>query len=133
MCKTKNLGLVSLVRTCPACPSQWDAQTVEGKYLYIRYRFGHLTVDEADTPEEAVNGTCIFSEDWGGYWNGEMTDEEMLEVTGLVYGGELPVQSKCQLFAIYMGEDEEGKKIAREIEDMFNKEMDEDLSDEEEI
>ncbi len=37
--------LARAVQTAFASPSQWDAWTVDGQYLYLRYRFGHGTVD----------------------------------------------------------------------------------------
>ena len=32
--------ILRAVRTCDACPSQWDAWTDTGHYLYLRYRCG---------------------------------------------------------------------------------------------
>ena len=34
----------SLVRTCTACPSQWEGKTVDNRPVYIRYRWDNLTV-----------------------------------------------------------------------------------------
>jgi hypothetical protein len=39
------MKVTDVVQTCEACPSQWDAKTEDGKYVYIRYRWGSLTVD----------------------------------------------------------------------------------------
>jgi hypothetical protein len=39
------------VRTCTACPSQWDAWTADGQYLYLRYRSGIGTADAYDDPD----------------------------------------------------------------------------------
>lgn len=38
------LRIVKAVRTCTACPSQWDAWTDDGTYLYLRFRHGCGTV-----------------------------------------------------------------------------------------
>jgi len=38
-------SIVRVVRTCAACPSQWDAWTGDGQYLYLRYRSGIGTAD----------------------------------------------------------------------------------------
>lgn len=40
------ITIAKAVLTCPACPSQWDAWTDAGQYLYLRYRGGYGTVDD---------------------------------------------------------------------------------------
>ncbi|MFJ8867760.1 hypothetical protein ACIRD6_18630 [Streptomyces sp. NPDC102473] len=42
----EDLTLARVVRTCLASPSQWDAWTTEGQYLYFRYRHGEGTVEQ---------------------------------------------------------------------------------------
>ncbi len=37
------IRIVRAVQTCWACPSQWDAWTADGEYLYLRFRHGHGT------------------------------------------------------------------------------------------
>lgn len=37
--------IVRAVQTSWACPSQWDAWTADGQYLYLRFRHGRGTVD----------------------------------------------------------------------------------------
>lgn len=39
------------VRTSAACPTQWDAWTADGQYLYLRYRSGIGTADAYDDPD----------------------------------------------------------------------------------
>ncbi|WP_329547699.1 hypothetical protein OG548_29905 [Streptomyces sp. NBC_01356] len=39
------LTLARVVQTCSAYPSQWDAWTVDGHYLYLRYRHGVGSVE----------------------------------------------------------------------------------------
>ena len=34
-----------LTMTCSACPTQWEGETEEGVAIYIRYRYGSLTLD----------------------------------------------------------------------------------------
>lgn len=46
--------IVRAVRTCTACPSQWNAWTNTGQYLYLRYRSGIGTVDTYDNPDSAT-------------------------------------------------------------------------------
>lgn len=39
------IRVVQAVRTCWACPSQWDALTDSGDYLHLRFRRGIGTAD----------------------------------------------------------------------------------------
>ncbi|MFH8627764.1 hypothetical protein ACH4A8_38755 [Streptomyces vietnamensis] len=45
------MELARTVRTCPACPAQWDAWTTDGQYLYLRYRGGIGSVEERPSPD----------------------------------------------------------------------------------
>ena len=38
--------LARVVQTSRGCPSQWDAWTTDGQYLYLRYRHGEGTVEQ---------------------------------------------------------------------------------------
>ena len=42
--------IVRAVQTCPYFPSQWDAWTDDGRYLYLRYRHGWGSVEEQSDP-----------------------------------------------------------------------------------
>ena len=58
----------SLDMTCFACPSQWEATTVEGSYLYVRYRWGGLRIDldgvaiHRDTLGDGLDGVCSWDD-----------------------------------------------------------------------
>lgn len=43
--------IVQATQTCSAAPSQWDAWTDTGQYLYLRYRHGVGTVNAFDSPD----------------------------------------------------------------------------------
>ncbi|MEU4578960.1 hypothetical protein [Nonomuraea sp. NPDC023979] len=43
--------LTKVVQTCYACPSQWDAWDADGRYYYLRYRFGVGTVEMQPGPD----------------------------------------------------------------------------------
>ena len=34
----------TLTQTCNACPSQWEGELTNGEKLYIRYRWGYLSI-----------------------------------------------------------------------------------------
>lgn len=53
------ITIARAVQTCFACPAQWDAWTVGGQYLYLRYRWGVGTVDDEDGNEIARFNTGV--------------------------------------------------------------------------
>ncbi len=79
--------LSRVVQTCEACPSQWNAWTVGGQYLYLRYRSGIGTVDAYDTedseqwPQTPDGAVARF--DTGDRLDGEMDLPEFCQRTGL--------------------------------------------------
>lgn len=66
--KLSDLVIEELIQTCGACPSQWEASLKDGRMLYIRYRWGCLSVRISLNPTEdafdAVRGVEI--------WNGKL-------------------------------------------------------------
>ncbi|MEV8327632.1 hypothetical protein [Kitasatospora sp. NPDC056731] len=42
----EDVTIARAVQTCGGCPSQWDAWTTRGQYLYLRYRHGEGTVEQ---------------------------------------------------------------------------------------
>jgi hypothetical protein len=69
------MQLKSLTKTCDACPAQWEGETVDGGIFYARYRWGYLYV--------TVDGENVFELDYGGGYDGSMTTDEMLRLTGI--------------------------------------------------
>ena len=46
--------IAEMTMTCGACPSQWEGETADGKFVYIRYRHGWFGCGLGDTDYEAV-------------------------------------------------------------------------------
>lgn len=81
-------ALARVVCTCPALPSQWDAWTVDGQYLYLRYRFGRGTVDaydshDTDTWDVVPDGAIACFTDPDEPYGGEIELDEFLRRAGL--------------------------------------------------
>lgn len=55
--------------TCSACPSQWDAETTNGDYVYIRLRHGCFSLE--------VNNSNVINETTSDY-DGVMNTEDMI-------------------------------------------------------
>lgn len=43
--------LIKIVRTCGACPAQWDAWDLDGNYWYLRYRHSRGTAERQPGPD----------------------------------------------------------------------------------
>jgi hypothetical protein len=83
------IALARMVQTCKSHPTQWDAWTVDGQYLYLRYRFGRGTVDAYPAPgpdgwDEAPVGKVAVFRDEEDPWRGEIELDEFLKRAGLV-------------------------------------------------
>lgn len=63
------LRVKSIIRTCYACPSQWEGETEDGRKVYVRYRHGLLSVGLGATMDEAVD-------DSPGWFESVLTDED---------------------------------------------------------
>ena len=76
----------NLTQLTPSCPAQWEADTDDGKKVYIRYRWDKLRVGVGDTLDDAVDDAMSVDNEpicHKNYFNGEMATGEMLEITGL--------------------------------------------------
>ena len=70
--------------TCSCCPSQWEGVTEKNETVYIRYRWGCLTIKlskPGGTAFDAIrNGELIYSEQLGGELDGNMSSGEVKEI-----------------------------------------------------
>lgn len=78
-----------VIKTCDACPSQWEAKTEDGRPVYIRYRCGHLTVRVGRSQDESVpyiisHYEPVFFGQIGGNFDGYLTDLEMRDLVNLI-------------------------------------------------
>ena len=81
----KMVKVKKLTNTCGACPSQWEGITEDNRQIYIRYRWGNLTIQLGkigDMDEfAAVGGEYILDIDYGGGMDGTMDEETLKEIT----------------------------------------------------
>jgi hypothetical protein len=71
-----SLTVVELEQTCGACPSQWEGRTDDGRYVYIRYRWGFLRLGVGYTFWAAV-GADTWGEQIGDGLDGSMDEFTM--------------------------------------------------------
>ena len=72
----------SIERTCDDIPSQWEAELHDGRMVYVRYRWGCLTIQISKTKThdifDALNGNTLKQVQLGGDYDGEMEDKHMM-------------------------------------------------------
>ena len=72
--------LKNLVNTCYACPAQWDAETEDGRPVYIRYRWGFLSIRILDSRDSVLHGEEIYGEQIGDEMDGYLPQEQLLDI-----------------------------------------------------
>ena len=74
----QNIGIKYIRKTCECYPSQWEAKLMDGRMLYIRYRWGVLSIraslKKTDDIMDAVNGKEIIGEKLGAGFDGYLDD-----------------------------------------------------------
>jgi len=69
-----------LRQTCEGCPSQWEGWTDKHEPVYIRYRWGHLTVAVGEVGQEIkemYGENNFLSEDIDSEFDGVLSFEEL--------------------------------------------------------
>ena len=80
--------VIFLEQTCGACPSQWEGKLADGRGIYIRFRYGRLTLTffEGDeycaAPDETMQCHLVWESD--DEWDGVMDTSEMMGHTNLL-------------------------------------------------
>ena len=82
------MRIVKAELTSWACPSQWDAWTDTGEYMYLRYRYGYgyAKIYENENWWESENmeeDTVIASFEYGHPLDGFITLEDFCEKANL--------------------------------------------------
>jgi hypothetical protein len=75
----------TVTETFCACPNTYSGKTTNGDTIFVRYRWGHLsirlqpgkTVDDS----EGSNGESIFELDYGGPFDGMINYSKLRELT----------------------------------------------------
>lgn len=80
--------------TCPACPAQWEGRTDDGRYVYVRYRWGWLQIGVGDTFHEAVCDEVTLCEELGDDMDGSLSYSELIAATrGRVHWPSVPAEA----------------------------------------
>jgi hypothetical protein len=73
--------VLTLKKTCLACPSQWEGALDDGRAVYARFRHGHLSVGIGETADRAVDNAmsdqALYEGEIGDGLDGFMDFEEL--------------------------------------------------------
>lgn len=81
------LRVTSLTQACGACPAQWEGRTEDGRWIYVRYRWGALQIGVGDTIEQAIDrdDDASYYRELGDGFDGFLTLAELREATNGVF------------------------------------------------
>jgi len=78
---TDLIKVIAVVKTCGSCPSQWSGLTDHGDSVYVRFRWGHLSVNVGYN-DAVSDGEEVFSwDEEGDGYNGHLTYQKLKELT----------------------------------------------------
>ena len=93
--------VTELKKTCESCPAQWEGRLVNGRMVYIRYRFGYLSIriskEQTKNIIDAVKGEEVFGVDYGDDLGGTISFETLKNLTKKVLNFDMVKEIKCNL------------------------------------
>ena len=80
------ITLTTLIRTCNSCPSQWEGKSCDGRYVYVRYRWGTLSIGIGKSREESIKRSGnLLEKELGDHLDGVLEFEQLRAATaGLI-------------------------------------------------
>jgi hypothetical protein len=83
---TGTVLVTSLVRTGDRSPSKWEGETYDGRRLYVRYKWGLLSIGIGNSIADAVEHSAnFFEKQLGDKLDGSLEFEQLRAVTnGLI-------------------------------------------------
>ena len=70
------MTIKDIVQTCYACPSQWEAKTEDNKAVYIRYRWGCLSI--------YLDNQLIYDKTLGSEYDGVISFDKVESIIKLL-------------------------------------------------
>ena len=79
------MKLKNIIQTCHSCPSQWEGEIEDGRNIYIRYRWGYLSIYLSYNPgEPALAGELIYDRQLGDGLHGSILFYEIEPIIKLL-------------------------------------------------
>ena len=70
------MQILTLIQTCSESPSQWEGKLEDGRQIYIRYRWGELTIDLIQDSKE----TNLLTEQLGSEYDGSLPEKKLRKI-----------------------------------------------------
>jgi len=70
----------TIIKTCGACPSQWEGHLEDGRMFYARYRWGALGISLSEYPTDDVfiaMDNNIYNEQLSDGLDGVLDEDEL--------------------------------------------------------
>ena len=81
----ERLVIKRLMQTCNACPAQWEGWIEDVRMIYVRFRWGYLSVNISNEPTEnvydAVGGKEIFGRQLSDNLDGCLDIDKLIKAT----------------------------------------------------
>jgi hypothetical protein len=74
------IHIARIRKTCDACPAQWEGVAADGAKVYVRYRWGGLSVGVGVEPLGKDYGN-VFSEQIGDSLDGDLSFDDLKAAT----------------------------------------------------
>lgn len=81
---TQPVTINVLEQTCESSPSQWEGRTSDGRFVYVRYRWGRLRIGFGRTMDAAVEEAMAergISATLGDRFDGYLEYGQLIAVT----------------------------------------------------
>jgi hypothetical protein len=72
----------SITKTCDCCPTQWEGITEDDKGIYIRYRWGYLSVRVGRKGKgilDAIGGKELYGKQIGEEFDSILTYDQLVK------------------------------------------------------
>ena len=75
------MEIKNIKQTCEACPSQWEAETPDKRGVYIRFRWGCLSICVSNEPNEhGLDGKEVYRKQLSDDMDGFISWGEVAEI-----------------------------------------------------
>jgi hypothetical protein len=72
------IAVRELTQTCDCSPAQWQGRLLDGRWIYVRYRWGHLQIGTGASLDDAVDDAIATrGERHGDEYDGHISYQDL--------------------------------------------------------